>query len=139
MGIFICTTIRLKSLILYTGISIMYLNYQGTLTLNYINNLKNVLSGQSIWIIGSDPSLNTYPDNFMEDKNGMALHLAYEKFQTDFTYANELDRVKAMSWREPASVAPAQSMSRWSWSISFREEKILSARREATSSRRAQR
>ena len=81
----------------------MYLNCLRTHPLNFINNLKNVLAGQSVWIIGSDPTLNEYPDDFMKDKNGIALHLAYEKFQTDFTYANELDRVKYLN-KQPGYV-----------------------------------
>lgn len=97
MGISTCMTIQPKSLIPCIVISTMYLNYRGTPPLNYINNLKNLLLAQSIWIIGSDPTLNDYPDDFMDDKNGMALHLAYEKFQTDFTYANEIDRVRYLN------------------------------------------
>lgn len=77
-------------------ISTIYLNYLRTLALNYINDLFNTCSGP-VWVIGSDPTLDDYPDDFMADKVGIALHLAYVKFQTQYTYANELDRVKYLS------------------------------------------
>lgn len=59
-----------------------------------IAELYNTHQGEEVWIIGSDPTLDDYPDDFMDDKTGMALHLAYIKFHTKYAYANELDRVK---------------------------------------------
>jgi hypothetical protein len=51
--------------------------------------------GKAIWIVGSDPSLSTYPDNFLDDKVGISLHLAHVKFpRATFRYSSEYDRSK---------------------------------------------
>jgi len=49
--------------------------------------------GESVWIVGSDPSLSNYPDNFLDDKNAMTLHLAHLKFpNATYRYSSEYDR-----------------------------------------------
>ena len=63
--------------------------------MNYINELHNKHKDEPIWIVGSDPTLSDYPDNFLDDKLHIALHLAFMKFKRcTYAYANELDRVK---------------------------------------------
>ena len=58
---------------------------------------------EPIWIIGSDPSLDTYPDNFLDDKIGMTLHLAYFKFpNATYRYFNELDRITYCLKKDPS-------------------------------------
>jgi len=48
---------------------------------------------EEIWIAGSDPSLDTYPNDFIDDKLMITLHLAYVKFPgADYHYFNEMDR-----------------------------------------------
>lgn len=60
-----------------------------------IQNIHNSHHNIPVWIAGSGPSLNTYPDNFFDDKIGITLHMAYVKFPgTTFMYANEPDRVE---------------------------------------------
>lgn len=47
-----------------------------------------------IWIVGSDPTLEEYPDNFLDNKIGITLHLAYLKFpNATYRYFNEYDRI----------------------------------------------
>lgn len=47
-----------------------------------------------IWIAGSGPSLDEYPENFLDSRLSIALHLAYLKFpKTTYRHANEYDRV----------------------------------------------
>jgi len=59
-----------------------------------IKNIHNSHKDIPIWIAGSGPSLNTYPDNFFDNKIGITLHMAYVKFPgTTYMYANEPDRV----------------------------------------------
>ena len=58
-----------------------------------ILKLHNKHKNQPIWITGSDPSLDTYPDNFLDNKIGITLHLAAIKFpKTTYRHFNEYDR-----------------------------------------------
>jgi hypothetical protein len=60
-----------------------------------VRSLYNRFKGTPLWIAGSDPSLSTYPDSFLEDKTGITLHLAHVKFpRSTFRYSSELDRSK---------------------------------------------
>jgi len=61
--------------------------------MKWITELHNKHKGEEIWIVGSDPSLETYPDDFLDDKIGITLHLAYMKFpNATYRYFNERDR-----------------------------------------------
>jgi len=56
--------------------------------------LHNKHKNQPIWIVGSDPTISDYPDDFLDNKIGITLHLAHMKFpDATYRYANELDRV----------------------------------------------
>lgn len=46
----------------------------------YAEDRRELLKGKEIWVVGSGPSLDSYPDSFLDDKVGMTLHLAYLKF-----------------------------------------------------------
>jgi len=59
-----------------------------------ITALHNVHKNKEIFIAGSDPTLEDYPDNFFDDKLSITLHLAHLKFpRSTYHYANEMDRV----------------------------------------------
>jgi hypothetical protein len=61
--------------------------------MKWITELHNKYAGKEIWIAGSDPSLETYPDDFFDDKISITLHLAYIKFpKATYRYFNERDR-----------------------------------------------
>jgi len=48
---------------------------------------------KEIYIVGSDPTLEDYPDNFLDGKLSTTLHLAYIKFpNATYHYFNERDR-----------------------------------------------
>jgi len=62
--------------------------------MRWINDLWQRHKGQEIWIAGSDPSLDEYPENFLDTRLSIALHLAYLKYpETTYRHANEYDRV----------------------------------------------
>jgi len=59
-----------------------------------ITDLYNKHLGQVIWICGSDPTIDGYPDNFLDNKIGITLHLAYFKFfRATYRHFNEYDRL----------------------------------------------
>lgn len=59
-----------------------------------ISDLWQYHKGQEIWIVGSDPSLDEYPESFLDARLSIALHLAYLKYpRTTYRHANEYDRV----------------------------------------------
>ena len=71
--------------------------------MRYITELHNKHKDEPIWIAGSDPTLDEYPDNFFDDKIGMTVHLAYFKFpNTTYRYFNELDRIKHCLGKDPS-------------------------------------
>lgn len=66
--------------------------------MNMISKLWKLHSGQAVWIVGSDPTIDGYPDNFSEGKTMITLHLAHMKFpNSTYRYANEPDRVRYLS------------------------------------------
>jgi len=70
-----------------------------------IIELHNKHKGKEIWIAGSDPSLEDYPDNFFDDKIGITLHLAYMKFpKATYHYFNERDRFVFLKEKFPKIV-----------------------------------
>ncbi len=59
-----------------------------------IIKLHNKYKNQPIWLVGSGPSLESYPDNFLDNKIGITLHLASLKFpNTTYRYFSEYDRL----------------------------------------------
>jgi len=69
---------------------------------NLAKKAENILENAPIWIAGSGPSLDEYPDDFLHHKFSIALHLAYLKFpNTTYRYANEYDRVKWFKENRP--------------------------------------
>ena len=59
-----------------------------------IEEIRDKHKGESLIIVGSGPSLDTYPDNFLDDKISMTLHLAYLKFSNPtYTHIAEADRI----------------------------------------------
>ena len=58
-----------------------------------ITDLHLKHENKEIFIVGSDPTLENYPDDFLDDKLSITLHLAYMKFpNATYHYFNERDR-----------------------------------------------
>ena len=58
-----------------------------------IQDVPALLQGKDVWIVGSDPTLDGYPDDFLKDKIAMTLHLAHLKFpDATIRYTSEYDR-----------------------------------------------
>ena len=67
-----------------------------------ITKLHNKHKNQPIWVVGSDPSLESYPNDFLDDKIGITLHLAYIKFpNATYRYFNEKDRFVFLKEKYP--------------------------------------
>jgi len=70
--------------------------------MRFINKLYDKHKGQAIWICGSGPTLDDYPDNFLDDKIGITLHLATLKYpQASYRYFNEYDRLEYLIKQDP--------------------------------------
>ena len=66
-----------------------------SLRLKNIEEIRDKHKGEAIFIVGSGPSLDTYPDDFLKDKISMTLHLAYLKFPNPtYTHIAEADRIQ---------------------------------------------
>lgn len=62
--------------------------------MKFITEFHNKHKNEPIWIVGSDPTLDSYPGDFLDGKTGMTVHLAYLKFpNATYRYFNELDRI----------------------------------------------
>lgn len=48
--------------------------------MKYAEDCRDLFKDKIVYIVGSGPSLDTYPDNFLDDKIGITLHLAYLKY-----------------------------------------------------------
>lgn len=73
-----------------------------------ITELHNKHKGREIWVVGSDPTLEDYPDNFLDDKLGITLHLAYMKFpEATYRYFNERDRFVCLKEKYPEIINKA--------------------------------
>ena len=70
--------------------------------LKNIEEIRDKYKGETIFIVGSGPSLDTYPDDFLKDRISMTLHLAYLKFPNP-TYAHicESDRIQWLKVNRP--------------------------------------
>lgn len=68
---------------------------QKSLRLKNIEEIRDKHKGEAIFLVGSGPSLDTYPDDFLKDKISMTLHLAYLKFpDPTYTHIAEADRIQ---------------------------------------------
>jgi hypothetical protein len=73
--------------------------------MSFITDLHLRHAGEPIWIAGSDPSLEDYPDDFFNDKISITLHLAHLKFpRATYRYFNEYDRVEFLLREDPGFV-----------------------------------
>jgi len=55
-----------------------------------------------VWIAGSDPSLSEYPDDFLDGKISITLHLAHLKFpRATWRYSSEYDRSAHLACVDP--------------------------------------
>lgn len=70
--------------------------------MKFVNELHCTHIDEAIWIAGAGPSIDTFPDDFMDDKLGIVLHHAYLKFpHTQYRHANESDRVNWFKANRP--------------------------------------
>lgn len=70
--------------------------------MRYITDLHKKYLNKEIWVIGSDPTLDGYPDSFMDGKISITLHLAALKFpKATYKFFNEYDRLKFLSDKDP--------------------------------------
>lgn len=70
--------------------------------MKWIIELHNLHKGLPIWIVGSDPTLEHYPNDFSKNKILITLHLAYVKFpHATYHYFNERDRFVYLKERFP--------------------------------------
>lgn len=59
-----------------------------------MTTLHNKHKNKPIWVVGSDPTLESYPDNYLDGQIAITLHLAYTKFpKATYHYFNEYDRI----------------------------------------------
>ncbi len=71
--------------------------------MQWITELAHNHSNGEIWIAGSGPSLDSYPDDFLDNRFAITLHNAYLKFpNTEYRYANEGDRIRDFKKHSPA-------------------------------------
>jgi len=73
--------------------------------MKWITELHNKHKGQPIWIAGSSPTLDSYPDDFFDGKISITLHLAALKFpNATYRYFNELDRITYLAKQDPSVI-----------------------------------
>ena len=74
---------------------ILYLFWVKKIEKIKIEIIRNRHFGETMYIYGSGPSLDSYPKNFLDDKLSMSLHMAYMKYKNP-TYAHitESDRIE---------------------------------------------
>lgn len=74
--------------------------------MRWIHDLHLVHENEEIWIAGSGPSLDMYPNDFLDGRLATALHLAYLKFpDTTYRHANEYDRIEWFARHRPEYLA----------------------------------
>lgn len=70
--------------------------------MKWVTKLHNKHKNQLIWIVGAGPSIDTFPDDFLNNKLAIVLHNGYLKFpNTQYCHANELDRVEWFKKNRP--------------------------------------
>ena len=66
-----------------------------------LTKLYNKYKEQPIWIVGSDPTLEEYPNDFLDNKIGITCHLSYLKYpNATYRYFNEFDRITFLLKRD---------------------------------------
>ena len=67
-----------------------------------IEEIRDKNKGEAIFLVGSGPSLDTYPDDFLKGKISMTLHLAFLKFSNPtYVHISEADRIKWLKNNRP--------------------------------------
>ena len=70
--------------------------------MQYIDKLHNRYLNEPVWVVGSDPTLDEYPDNFLDNKVGVTLHMAALKFpKSTYRFFNEFDRLDYLKDKIP--------------------------------------
>lgn len=60
----------------------------GEITRRFIEELRNRHKGKEIWVMGTGPSLDDFPDDFFDDKVSIALNWAFVAFQNCAYFMN---------------------------------------------------
>jgi len=79
--------------------------------MRFIENLRNKYGGSEFWIIGSDPNLDFYPDDFFRDKLSIAVGISCIAFpeSTFFMSAQSFDPEEMKSMRcDRKSILPLE-------------------------------
>jgi hypothetical protein len=81
---------------------LMSLTKRNVVQLHDIEEIRGKHNCETVFIVGTAPSLSTYPNNFLDDKISMTIHLAYVKYSNP-TYASftEADRLKWLIVNRP--------------------------------------
>lgn len=88
---FIRTPYKMVTIIKYF---ISYLNFD-KVEKNNIEKIRNRHSGETVYLFGSGPSLDTYPKNFLDEKISISLHLAFMKYPgATYAHITEADRLE---------------------------------------------
>ncbi len=97
-----------------------FLSHQAALSLTpqivpegmrFIEDLRNEYVGSEIWIIGSDPNVDFYPDDFFEDKLSITVNISCAAFpeSTFFMFPESRDPEKMKSMRsDRKSILPLE-------------------------------
>ena len=72
------------------------------INMSNIEEIRNKYKGETIFLVGSGPSLDTYPDDFFKNRTSITLHLAYLKFpNTTYAHICEADRIQWLKVNKP--------------------------------------
>ncbi|MCK4654819.1 MAG: hypothetical protein KAU01_10285 [Candidatus Cloacimonetes bacterium] len=72
------------------------------ISMKNIEEIRDKNKGDTIFIAGSGPSLDTYPDVFLKSKISMTLHLAFLKFPNPtYVHISEADRIQWLKNNRP--------------------------------------
>ncbi len=67
-----------------------------------MKQLHNKHKGSTVWIVGSDPTLDKYPNDFLDNELAITLHMAYIKFpKAKYHHFNEYDRLEFLKKEYP--------------------------------------
>ena len=81
---------------------ILYLFWVKKIEKIKIEIIRNRHSGETMYIYGSGPSLDSYPKNFLDGKLSMSLHMAYMKYKNPtYTHITESDRIEWFKENHP--------------------------------------
>lgn len=81
--------------------------------MKFINEFYHKYYNQSVWIVGADPTLDSYPNNFLDGKLSITLGVAHAKFpEATYRYNNEGSTVKEFKLKDPLYL---DRMNIWAW------------------------